>query len=72
MTDNPLKKLEDAMAAPPAPRRKSAAAEAAMRAFDEEFSETSQGTAECAASNLSDNQTEELDYDCTFIREQSP
>ena len=44
MTDNPLKKLEDAMAAPPAPRRKSAAAEAAMRAFDEEFSEISQGT----------------------------
>ena len=45
MIDDPLKRLEDAMAAPPAPRRKSAAAEAAMRAFDEEFSETTQGSA---------------------------
>lgn len=44
MTDDPLKRLEDAMAAPPSPRRKSAAAEAAMRAFDEEFSETTQGS----------------------------
>lgn len=45
MTDDPLKRLEDAMAAPPAPRRKAASAEAAMRAFDEEFSEISQGSA---------------------------
>lgn len=44
MTDDPLKRLEDAMTAPPAPRRKPAAAEAAMRAFDEEFSEISQGS----------------------------
>ncbi len=48
MTDDPLKKLEDAMAAVPASQRKSAAAEAAMRAFDEEFSETSQGSADAA------------------------
>lgn len=46
MTDDPLKRLEDAMAAPPAPRRKNAAANAAMRAFDEEFSETFQGKAD--------------------------
>lgn len=44
MTDDPMKQLEDAMAAPPAPRHKSGAAEAAMRAFDEEFSEISQGS----------------------------
>lgn len=46
MTDDPLKKLEDAMAAPPSPRGKAAAKNAAMRAFDEEFSETSQGSAD--------------------------
>ena len=45
MTDDPLKKLADAMSAPPAPRGKSAAAKAAMRAFDEEFSENRQGSA---------------------------
>lgn len=44
MTDDPLKKLEDAMAAPLSPRGKAAAKNAAMRAFDEEFSETSQGS----------------------------